>query len=569
MLDISSKPRAASTFAERANASQDELAIHVGSLTALHELAMRLGGISELEPALQAILDTAVEGLGANFGLVWLHEADTGVLVTHASRGFSKDALASFTRVTPGPGGGSAGNAFARRCRWSIEDTETDAAFAPYREAARRAGFRSVHSTPIVTRSGELLGVISVHYVQPRATLQRDTQLADVCARHAADAIESYRGIENLKRVERELRELDQRKNEFLATLAHELRNPLAPLRNGLEVLRLAGGGGEMGEKARAMMERQLRQMVRLVDDLLDVSRVSRGKIELRREEIELATVLRNAIETSQPLITERHHVLEADIPVTKITLDADMTRLSQVFWNVLNNAAKYTPNGGRIALSVEVLDRAVAVTVRDNGVGIPADMLARVFDIFTQVDRSLEKTQGGLGIGLSIAKRLVEMHGGTIEVTSAGNGKGSEFTVRLPAHVEAAAPAPQPARRRILVADDNEDAALTLSMLLEAFGNEVRVAHDGAQAVDLAESFRPDAILLDIGMPKLNGYEACERIRLQPGGARAFIVALTGWGREDDKDRARAAGFDRHLVKPIDPKMLEALVAELPAPVR
>ncbi len=564
MLDITSQARAAAPFAEKALASHDELAIQVESLTALHDLAMRLGGISELEPALQAILDTAVEGLGASFGLLWLHDAHTGALVTHANHGFSPEALGAFTRIMPGPGGGSAGNAFARRCRWTIEDTEADAAFAPFRESARRAGFRSVHSTPIVTRTGELLGVISVHYRQPHATVQRDTQLADVCARHAADAIEGYRGIESLKRVERELRELDQRKNEFLATLAHELRNPLAPLRNGLEVLRLAGGGGEMGEKARAMMERQLRQMVRLVDDLLDVSRISRGRIELRREEIELATVLRNAIETSQPLMTERGHAFEADIPAAKVTLDADMTRLSQVFWNLLINAAKYTPNGGRIALTVEILDRAVAVTVRDDGVGIPPDMLPRVFDMFTQVDRSLEKTQGGLGIGLSIAKRLVEMHGGTIEVSSAGNGTGSEFTVRLPARVEAAA-ATQPARRRILVADDNEDAALTLSMLLEAFGNEVRVAHDGAQAVDLAESFRPDAILLDIGMPKLNGYEACERIRLQPGGAQAYIVALTGWGGEDDKDRARSAGFDRHLVKPIDPNVLEKLMHELP----
>jgi CheY-like chemotaxis protein len=234
------------------------------------------------------------------------------------------------------------------------------------------------------------------------------------------------------------------------------------------------------------------------------------------------------------------------------------------VFGNLLNNAAKYTPNGGRIALTVETSDRDVSVTVRDSGIGIPADMLTRVFDIFTQVDRGLEKTTGGLGIGLSIARRLVEMHGGTIEARSAGPGKGSEFIVRLPAKVESAGSAPE-RQRRILVADDNQDAAITLAMLLEAFGNEVRVAHDGAEAVEMAASFRPDAILLDIGMPKLNGYEACERIRLQEGGARAVIVALTGWGGEEDKERARSAGFDRHLVKPIDPGMLEELVAELP----
>ena len=569
MLDIPSKSRATSApYLEKAAAATDDLAVQVESLTALHDLAMRLGGIAELQPALQAILETAVEGQGADFGLVWLHDSGSDALATHASHGFSEEALLSFARVMPGPTGGAAGNAFARRCRWAIEDTEADPDFAPYREAARCAGFRCVHSTPIVTRSGELLGVLSVHYRLPRGTVERDMQMADVCARHAADAIEAYRGIEQLKRAERELRDLDQRKNQFLATLAHELRNPLAPLRNGLEVLRLAGGGGEMGDRARAMMERQLRQMVRLVDDLLDVSRISRDKIELRRESIELAAVLGSAIEASQPLMAERGHAFEADIPATRIVLDADMTRLAQVFGNLLNNAARYTPNGGRVALAVEAREGEVAVTVRDNGIGIPADMQARVFDIFTQVDRSLEKTQGGLGIGLSIAKRLVEMHGGAIEVRSAGHGAGSEFTVRLPARVDTAASG-ESRQRRILVADDNEDAAITLSMLLEAFGNEVRVAHDGEQAVEMAQSFRPDVILLDIGMPKLDGYQACERIRLQPGGAAAFMVALTGWGGESDKERARAAGFDRHLVKPIDPKILETLVHELPAPAR
>jgi CheY-like chemotaxis protein/anti-sigma regulatory factor (Ser/Thr protein kinase) len=385
--------------------------------------------------------------------------------------------------------------------------------------------------------------------------------------------------IGRLKQVENELRQLDQRKNEFLATLAHELRNPLAPLRNGLEVLRLANGNTQMAEKARGMMERQLHQMVRLVDDLLDVSRVSRGKIELRREHVELATVLRNAIETSQPLMVERAHQLVTRIPAGKIMVHGDTTRLAQVFWNLLNNAAKYTQNGGRIVLEVKMLEREVAISVKDNGLGIPREMLSRVFDIFTQVDRSLEKTQGGLGIGLSIAKRLVEMHGGTIEVRSAGPGLGSEFGVRLPASLaegdmpddggtsEVARLATP--RRRILIADDNADAVATLAIMLEVLGNEVRVAHDGEEAVALAQTFRPDAILLDIGMPKLNGYEACARIRLQPGLANAFIVALTGWGQEEDKHRARAAGFDRHLVKPVEPAMLDKLIQGLPLPPR
>jgi CheY-like chemotaxis protein/two-component sensor histidine kinase len=375
--------------------------------------------------------------------------------------------------------------------------------------------------------------------------------------------------------VENELRELDQRKDEFLATLAHELRNPLAPLRNGLEVMRLASGNADMVAKARSMMERQLSQMVRLVDDLLDVSRVSRGKIELRRGDIELAEVLRNAIETSQPLMTERHHQLIARIPLERIIVNGDLTRLSQVFWNLLNNAAKYTDTAGRVELSVEAGHGKVAVRVKDNGIGIPANMRARVFDIFTQVDHSLEKAQGGLGIGLSIAKRLVEMHGGTIEVRSDGPRKGSEFIVTLPARIEADAPQAQAQvepsscsigpRRRILVADDNPDSATTLSIMLEVLGNEVRIAHDGEEAVKLAREFRPDAILLDIGMPRMNGYDACEKIRRQDGGADAFIVALTGWGQEEDKNRSRAAGFDRHLVKPVEPAMIETLIRGLP----
>jgi signal transduction histidine kinase/ActR/RegA family two-component response regulator len=545
--------------------ARDELPTQVEGLTSLHELAMRLGGISEIQPALEAILDTAIEGQDAHFGLMWLHDPGTDALVVRASRGFPDALLEEFARIVPGPAGGAAGNAFARRSRWVIEDIESDPSFIAYRDTARRAGIRAVHSTPIVTRAGELLGVISVHYRQPRRPTRRDMQMADVCARYAADAIKAYLDIARLREAESDLRELDQRKNEFLATLAHELRNPLAPLRNGLEVMRLAGTDSLMAGKARAMMERQLGQMVRLVDDLLDVSRVSRGKIELRREEVDLAAVLRSAIETSQPLMDERGHEFVADIPDAKIAIHGDFTRLAQVFANLLNNAAKYTPGGGRVTLEVKPRDREVAVTVRDNGLGIPADMATQVFDIFTQVDRSFERMQGGLGIGLSIAKRLVEMHGGTIELASEGVGLGSAFTVLLPARIEGSESPHEAPRRRVLVADDNCDAATTLAMILEMLGNEVRVAHDGEQAVSVAAEFHPDAILLDIGMPRLDGYGACQRIRLLPGMSAAFIVALTGWGHDDDKDRARAAGFDRHLVKPVDPEALQQLIAAVP----
>ncbi len=676
--------------------TQGELAEQVESLTVLHDLAMRLGGIAEPEPALQAVLEAAVRAQGAAQGLVWLHEPASGSLISHMSFGFDAETLLSFDRVIPGPDGGGAGNAFARGTRYVIEDVEQDAAFAPHREAALRAGIRALHSTPIVTRSGDLLGVISVYFRQPHRPGQRDMQIADVCARHAADAIEagraaqatrrsdriframgesidygvwicdrdgrntyasdaflrltgltqeSYSGtgwgevlhpddreatlaawarcvreggewdvehrvlgvdghyhsilargvpvrdersrisgwaginldIGRLKQVENELRELDKRKNEFLATLAHELRNPLAPLRNGLEVIRLSSPEGGAVEKARGVMERQLAQMVRLVDDLLDVSRVSRGKIELRREEIDLATALAHAIETSQPLMADRRHRFRALLPPEPIRVDGDTTRLSQVFANLLNNAAKYTEPGGEVELAVRFESGAAVVTVKDNGVGIPADMISQVFDIFTQVDRSLEKTQSGLGIGLSIAKRLVEMHGGTINVESRGNRQGSEFTVRLPARAAVPAespgmatsalaiPAPAAPSRRILVADDNEDSAVTLSMMLEVIGNDVRVARDGQEAVEMAAEYQPDVILLDIGMPRMNGYDACRAIRAQAWASGAYLVALTGWGQEEDKNRALEAGFDRHLVKPVEPKLLETLVSSLP----
>jgi two-component system CheB/CheR fusion protein len=666
--------------------TREELAAQVESLTQLHELAMKLGGILELQPALEAVLETAVRAQGAQFGILWLHDDAHGDLVAQASVGFDAQDLLAFARVTPGPRGGGSGNAYAQRRHWIIEDTRTDPTFEDFRQAAEEAGFRAVHSTPIVTRAGAVLGALSVHFQRPHRPSRRDMQLADVCARHAADSIEHHRSrqalsdseqlyraigesieygvfvcdaegrnlyqsesflrlvgrsaeeirgfgwtellhpddaagylerwhacarrggawnceqrvrgadgqwhpilvravpvrdargeiarwagicldISEMKKVEGELRELDRRKDEFLATLAHELRNPLAPLRNGLEVLRRAGEDAETSERARCMMERQLGQMVRLVDDLLDVSRVSRGKIELRCEQAELTAILRSAIETSEPLMKERGHQLVVRFAPQRVTVNADVVRLAQVFWNLLNNAARYTEPGGHIALSVEAAAGEACVRVRDDGIGIPPEMQERIFDIFTQVDRTLERAQGGLGIGLSIAKRLVEMHGGTIGVHSEGHRLGTEFVVRLPAHIDVASPC----LHRILVADDNVDSAATLSLMLEVMGNEVRVAHDGREAVELADTFRPDSILMDIGMPKMNGYDACARIRALPWAKEVFMVALTGWGQDEDRIRAAMAGFDRHLVKPVEPRTLERLLQALPqgAPAR
>ncbi|MEQ1504800.1 MAG: PAS domain S-box protein [Myxococcota bacterium] len=394
-----------------------------------------------------------------------------------------------------------------------------------------------------------------------------------VPVRDDTGAITGWAGIHldiaRLKQVETELRDADQRKNEFLATLAHELRNPLAPLRNGLEILRVAGEDRAVVERSRAMMERQLRHMVRLIDDLLDLSRITQGKFELRRERIALADVVAAAVETSRSALDAGGHTFTLEAPRGSVWVSADLTRLSQVFANLLNNAARYTPRGGRIGLSttVDPDGGGVTVTVRDTGVGIPPDSLSRVFEMFTQLDRSLERAQSGLGIGLSIALRLVEMHDGAIHAHSDGPGHGSRFVVRLPT-VEAPAEAPAPGLPaevrglRILVADDNVDAASSLSMLFELGGNEVRAVHDGLAAVEASRTFQPDVVLLDIGMPRLNGYDACARIRALPEMRDRLIVALTGWGQEDDQRRSREAGFDHHLVQPVDAEVIEALIA-------
>ena len=320
------------------------------------------------------------------------------------------------------------------------------------------------------------------------------------------------------------------------------------------------------------MMERQLTQMVRLVDDLMDVSRISRDKLELRKELVPLAAILNSAVETSRPLIEQMGHQLTVTLPQQPLLVDADTTRLAQVFLSLLNNAAKYGDPGGHIQLNVERQGSDVVVTVKDTGIGIAADQLPRIFELFTQVDHSLEKSQGGLGIGLTLVKRLVEMHSGRVEAKSEGPGKGSEFIVRLPVVVEASRPLESgreaeqhvTSSHRILIVDDNRDGADSLSEILRVMGNDTRTAYDGQEGVDVAGEFQPDVLLLDIGLPKLNGYEVCRRIREQSWGEGVVLIAVTGWGQDDDRRRSQAAGFDHHIVKPVDPHALMKLLAGL-----
>ena len=376
-------------------------------------------------------------------------------------------------------------------------------------------------------------------------------------------------------RLLNELQDGDQRKNEFLATLAHELRNPLAPIRNAIKVLHLKGSDNPEATWGRGVIERQLQNLTRLVDDLLEISRISRNELELRKGPVELSEVINGAIEASRPLIEASRHELIVSLPAESLLLEADLVRLSQVFLNLLNNAAKYTERGGRIWVTAERRGNTVITRVKDTGVGIPAEQLPRLFEMFYQVDRSRERSQGGLGIGLSLVRRLVEFHGGTVQARSEGQGKGSEFIVTLPIRVEAPAglavppgdPGPAVSTGRILVVDDNRDSADSLSMFLKLKGNEVVTAYDGIDGVEAAERFRPDAVLLDIGLPRLNGEDACRRIRASSWGRDVLLVAVTGWGQEEDRRRTLEAGFDAHLVKPVDPvevmKLLAARQAE------
>lgn len=418
-------------------------------------------------------------------------------------------------------------------------------------------------AAPLVGHDGGNIGLIQLSDKDDGGDFTEDDEAVLVqLARTASVAIENAR-------LYGQLRDADRRKDEFLATLAHELRNPLAPIRMGLEVLRLSGDDPETVQEMLDTMEGQVRQMVRLIDDLLDVSRITRGKLTLRKVRVDLKDAAKTALDAVRPMIEQARHDLSVSFPSEPLLVNGDPARLSQILSNLLNNAAKYTPDGGRISLKAERQEGTAVISVQDTGLGIPNGMLEKVFEMFTQIDRTIEHSHGGLGIGLHLVQKLVAMHGGTIRAMSAGEGQGSTFVVQLPL-AAASIHSSQNLNetdgnatvRKVLIADDNRDAADMLGRVLRVLGHEVRVTYDGQQAVEAAAEFQPDVVLLDIGMPRLDGYGAAREIRKQPRSDGMLLIALTGWGQEEDRRRSAEAGFDRHLVKPVEPSELQKILA-------
>lgn len=547
-------------------AVRDELEIQLADMTRLHTLNEQLSGSLELPEVLERVLE-AVTGLqGADRGVVTLYDPDRRTMPTAASIGFEPDQLADGGNGTGPLAFEGTPDAFSGGTL--VADVESIVAVpvvATHVRVARRVGCRTVCITPLLIHGGDFVGTIATYFPRVYRPSDRETGLVELYARQAAASIENAR-------LYRELREADRRKGEFLAMLGHELRNPLSPILNAVHLFGLPGTTTKDLEYAMPVVERQVRHLARLVDDLLDVSRINTGKVELRPSRFDLREATARALETSRPILEEKNHTLTLEMLEEPLPLLADATRLEQVLGNLLNNAAKYTEPGGRIELEVRREGDEGVVRVRDNGIGMDPEVLARIFDLFAQADRSLDRSQGGLGIGLTLARRLVEMHGGSLQAKSEGLGLGSEFSVRLPLAKapsglsKPSASEPRPAfverPRRVLIVDDNIDGARLLARILDAGGHLTTLAHDGVQALAIARGAQPDAILLDIGLPGMDGYEVARRLRQTEGLQRVLLIAVTGYGQDRDRARSIDAGFDYHLVKPVDVSSIRELIA-------
>jgi PAS domain S-box-containing protein len=567
--DINDRKRAVDALL----ASEKSLAKDLALMKTLQEVSTRLVREVDAEPPLLEIVDAAIAITSADMGNIQLLDHGSGALRIAASRGFDRPFLRFFDTVHEGQA--ACGQAVQRGARLVIGDITTSPVFVgtPALDVLVTAGVRGVQSTPLVCRSAQLLGVLSTHYRTPHVPTDQELHLLDVLVRQAADWVERTQSQKELRLAKKALEEADRRKDEFLAVLAHELRNPLASVMAGSRLLRRSTSSAIEAERTRDMIEHEVGQLSQLVDDLLDVSGIATGRVVLRCEAVDLRKVLHRVVESTRPLFEGRKHGLQFDVPREPVRVRGDAVRLVQVFANLLANAARYTPAEGRISFTAGMAGRQAVVRILDSGIGIaPAD-LPYIFDLFNRIERSRDHAEGGLGIGLTISRRLVEMHNGSLEAFSDGPGCGSEFVVRLPlVHAlpkDETMPLPAllargpPRSHRILLVDDNEAFATAMASLLSAMGHDVQVIHDGGAAIGTARALRPQVVLLDINLPGKRGYDIAREIRADPAFAGTLLIAVTGYGQERDKHHAQQAGFDHHLTKPVDESVLERLLNE------
>jgi PAS domain S-box-containing protein len=543
------------------------------ALAKLNDLSSRLWRSRALNEGLNEMLAAVMELLSADKGNIQLLDRQRRILTIVAHNGFQPDFLHFFREVSA-EDDSACGRTLRRGERTIIEDIELDRDYEALRPVARAAGYRAVVSTPLIGPDGTRLGVVSTHFSAVHRPTDQELRRLDLYLRQGSDFIQRCQMEEVLRHSQEALIEADHRKDDFLALLAHELRNPLAPIRYAIASVKNVPRTSAQRAQADEVIERQVAHMSRLLDDLLDVSRITMGKLELKKQPTELNAVLSAAVEAARPTLDAKGHALSLDLPAQPVCLMADPVRLTQVFSNLLINAAKYTDAGGRIDMSASLDGGNVTVRVRDNGVGISREMLPRLFVPFFQGDALTWRAEGGLGVGLSLVRGLVTLHSGSIEAFSEGASKGSEFVVELPVggtppaepvRIKRDAQGLPPARRlRVLLVDDNRDAADTCATLLELAGQDVRVAYSGRRALELAEKFHPQLVVLDIGLPDLDGYEVARLIRGAKWAQSTVMVAATGWGREDDRQRAFAAGFNHHLTKPIAGEELLLLLRSL-----
>ena len=555
--------------------SERELISAATALAQLSEASLRLWRSNNLADGLDEVLRTVMELVGASKGNVQLMNVRAGTLSIVAQLGFDPAFLREFECVYANDTSAACGRAITNRMAVAIEDVEVDEAYYRHRGIAREAGYRAVVSVPLFAADGSALGAISVHFPGPHRPTEADMRRLELYCRQAGDFIQRLKLEETLRHSEDALRNANRRKDEFLALLAHELRNPLAPIRYALAAMAKPGLTAEQLQRSEGIIRRQVAHMSRLLDDLLDISRITRGTLGLKRCRTELAAVIGSSIEAARPFLDAKSHDLSVELPGAPAYLEADPVRLAQIFSNLLINAAKYTDPGGQIMLRAVQEGSDYVVTVQDNGIGIPRELMPRLFTLFSQAQSPLSRSAEGLGVGLALVRGLVNLHGGQVSARSDGVGRGSEFVVRLPRTMDfmkTIAGESDSTRTiggsaiRILVVDDNRDAADSCATLLELSGHEVRTAYSGLSALKILEQFRPQAILLDIGLPDVTGYEVARRIRSSGWGRDVPLIAITGWGQESDRRLAFEAGFDHHLTKPVESETVESLLKSVAA---